>query len=172
MDFQQADRRYADLKQQYDNGALSDEEFRAELEQTAVQDAEGRWWVKHRDTGAWHYQAGDTWVQGTPPYDGPATSGATRGGTSTSSGGEPGGTASGGSDTITVEPIPGWWIPVGITSSIVSFIIPGVGIVLPMIGIYLGYRARQRTATTGATATIIVGIVCLFLRFLLLINGW
>src|SRR5215212_6239178 len=69
MDFREADRRYTDLKQQYDNGDLSDDEYRTQLEQIAVQDAEGRWWVKHRETGAWYYQDGDTWVQGTPPID-------------------------------------------------------------------------------------------------------
>lgn len=66
MDFREADRRYTELKRQYDNGEISAQEFRTQLEQSAVQNAEGRWWVKHRDTGAWHYQDGDTWVQGTP----------------------------------------------------------------------------------------------------------
>jgi hypothetical protein len=32
-----------------------------------VQDAEGRWWAKHRESGAWHYYDGSTWVRGTPP---------------------------------------------------------------------------------------------------------
>jgi hypothetical protein len=66
MDFREADRRYTELKRQYDNGDLSDEEFRTQLEESAVQDAEGRWWVKHRDTGAWYYQDGDSWAQGNP----------------------------------------------------------------------------------------------------------
>jgi hypothetical protein len=74
MDFQEADRRFPALKQQYDNGDLSDDEYRAQLEQLAVQDAEGRWWVKHRDTGAWHYQDGDSWVQSTP-YPEPGSGG-------------------------------------------------------------------------------------------------
>jgi|SRR5215217_343596 len=69
MDFREAERRYTELKRQYDNGDLSDEEFRTQLEESAVQDAEGRWWVKHRDTGAWYYQDGDTWVPATPPID-------------------------------------------------------------------------------------------------------
>lgn len=32
-----------------------------------VQDAEGRWWAKHRETGEWHYYDGNAWVRGTPP---------------------------------------------------------------------------------------------------------
>jgi hypothetical protein len=69
VDFREADRRYTDLKRRYDNGDLSDEEFRTQLEQTVVQDAEGRWWLKHRDTGAWHYSLdGSKWVQCNPPH--------------------------------------------------------------------------------------------------------
>src|SRR5215217_6701176 len=75
MDFREADRRFPALKRQYENGDLSDDEYRAQLEQLAVQDVEGRWWVKHRDTGAWYYQDGDTWVQGIPPYREPDSSG-------------------------------------------------------------------------------------------------
>jgi beta-lactam-binding protein with PASTA domain len=32
-----------------------------------VQDEEGRWWAKHRDTGKWNVFDGITWVEGTPP---------------------------------------------------------------------------------------------------------
>jgi hypothetical protein len=38
-----------------------------------VQDEEGRWWAKHRETGKWNYYDGSTWVQDTPPgYEGVA----------------------------------------------------------------------------------------------------
>ncbi len=32
-----------------------------------VQDAQGRWWAKHRETGEWHYYDGNAWVPATPP---------------------------------------------------------------------------------------------------------
>jgi hypothetical protein len=67
MDFREVDRRYADLKQQYDKGDLSAEEFDEQLKQMMVQDDEGRWWAKSRETGAWYYYDGSTWIQGTPP---------------------------------------------------------------------------------------------------------
>ena len=54
MDFREVDRRYADLKQQYDNGSLSHEEFGAQLKQMMVQDDEGRWWAKSYEAGEWH----------------------------------------------------------------------------------------------------------------------
>src|ERR671910_102239 len=67
MDFHAVDRRYAELKRQHDSGTLSTEEFDAQLEQLMVQDDQGHWWNKSRETGEWHYHDGDTWVQGTPP---------------------------------------------------------------------------------------------------------
>jgi hypothetical protein len=67
MNFQEADLHYVDLKQQYDNGSLSAEEFEAQLEQLMVHDEEDRWWSKHPETGEWHYYDGDTWVRDVPP---------------------------------------------------------------------------------------------------------
>lgn len=67
MNFREVDRRYADLKQQHDNGDLSAEAFDEQLEQMMVQDNVGRWWAKSRETGDWHYYDGSTWVRDTPP---------------------------------------------------------------------------------------------------------
>lgn len=67
MNFQEADRRYLDLKRQHDKGSLSAEEFEAQLEQIMVQDDEDGWWSKHPETGAWYYYDGANWVEGTPP---------------------------------------------------------------------------------------------------------
>ena len=80
MDFREADRRYADLKQQYDNGDINAEEFRARHEQITVRDASGRAWAKHRDTGEWHYYDGTTCVRGAPPGDEDAVTEPTTGG--------------------------------------------------------------------------------------------
>jgi hypothetical protein len=65
--FQEADRRYAELKRQRDSGTISDEEFDAQRQQLMVQDDEGRWWAKSRKTGEWNYHNGNAWVRGTPP---------------------------------------------------------------------------------------------------------
>jgi hypothetical protein len=69
MDFQEAEHRYAELRRQYDNGDVSDEEFQAQHAQITVRDPDGRLWSKHRDTGEWHYYDGSAWVPGTPPID-------------------------------------------------------------------------------------------------------
>lgn len=67
IDFQEADRRYAELKRRRDSGTISDEEFDAQRQQLMVQDDEGRWWAKSRKTGEWNYHNGNAWVRGTPP---------------------------------------------------------------------------------------------------------
>jgi hypothetical protein len=71
---QEADRRYAELKQQYDAGTITDEEFDEQLKQLMALDDQGRWWAKSRTTGEWHYYNGTAWVKDTPPEQRPTTS--------------------------------------------------------------------------------------------------
>lgn len=74
VDFQEADRRYADLARQRDAGRISDEEFNTQRQQLMVQDDEGCWWLKYGESGEWHYRDGNTWVRGIPPrYQEPRT---------------------------------------------------------------------------------------------------
>ncbi len=57
MDFQEADRRYAELKHQVD----------AQRQRLMVQDDEGRWWARSPNNDEWNYYDGSAWVPGTPP---------------------------------------------------------------------------------------------------------
>ncbi len=67
IDFQEADRRYAELARQRDAGSISDEEFDAQRQRLMMRDNEGRWWAKLGESGEWHYRDGGTWIRGTPP---------------------------------------------------------------------------------------------------------
>ena len=67
MDFQEADRRYVEIKRRHEAGELAQEEFEEQLKQLMVQDEEGRWWAKSRNSGEWHYHDGAAWVKDTPP---------------------------------------------------------------------------------------------------------
>jgi hypothetical protein len=67
LSFQEADRRYAELTQQHDEGSISDEEFDAQRRQLMVQDDEGVRWAKIGKSGEWQYRDGGGWVRGTPP---------------------------------------------------------------------------------------------------------
>jgi hypothetical protein len=72
VDFQDADRRYVEIKRHREAGELTQEEFDEQLKQLMVQDDKGRWWVKSRATGEWHYHDGTAWVKDTPPgYEAP-----------------------------------------------------------------------------------------------------
>jgi hypothetical protein len=67
VDFQEADRRYAEIKRRHEAGTLTDEEYDEQLKQLMVQDQEDRWWSKSRKTGEWHYYDGTAWIKDTPP---------------------------------------------------------------------------------------------------------
>jgi hypothetical protein len=67
VDFQEAERRYAEIKRRHDAGSLTNEEFDEQLKQLMVQDQEGLWWVKSRATGDWYKHDGTAWIKDTPP---------------------------------------------------------------------------------------------------------
>lgn len=69
MTFAEVDQRYLELKQQFHSGALSDDEFDEALKDLMIQDEQGRWWAKARDTGQWHYYdvATQEWAPASPP---------------------------------------------------------------------------------------------------------
>ena len=67
MDFQEADRRYAELKRQFDAGTIGVDEFNAERQRLMVLDDEGHWWAKSPENDEWNYYDGSSWVPGTPP---------------------------------------------------------------------------------------------------------
>ena len=69
INFDEADRRYAELKRRYDAGEVSDEGFDEQRRSLMVRDEKGRWWAKSRKTGEWHYYDGNVWVNATPPYE-------------------------------------------------------------------------------------------------------
>jgi len=54
MDFREVDRRYAGLKRQHEAGTIGDEEFGDQRQRLMVQDDEGRWWAKSRETHILH----------------------------------------------------------------------------------------------------------------------
>jgi hypothetical protein len=66
-DFNEVDRRYAELKRLFEAGNITEEEFDEQLKRSTVQDERGRWWSKARKTGEWHYHNGSAWIPGSPP---------------------------------------------------------------------------------------------------------
>ncbi|HHW86364.1 MAG TPA: hypothetical protein GX400_09165 [Chloroflexi bacterium] len=75
MTFAEVERRYWELKQQFDAGDLGEAEFDDALRALMIQDDLGRWWAKARDSGQWHYYDAvmERWVSAPPPTAPPPT---------------------------------------------------------------------------------------------------
>jgi len=73
MNFADVDRRYAELWQMYQSGALTAEQFDQQLHAMMIQDSLGRWWAKSRESGDWHYfdPTSNAWVKAQPPVAAP-----------------------------------------------------------------------------------------------------
>ena len=67
VDFREAERRYAELERQREAGTIDERQFDAQRRRLMLQDDEGRWWIRSRETGEWLFHDGDAWVRGTPP---------------------------------------------------------------------------------------------------------
>jgi hypothetical protein len=69
MSYAEVDRKYLELKSQFDAGLLGRSEFDDSLRALMVQDEQGRWWAKARESGQWHvYDAiKQNWVAASPP---------------------------------------------------------------------------------------------------------
>jgi hypothetical protein len=67
MDFKDVESKYFELKGRLDAGALTLEQFRAELAELRAQDAEGRYWTIDSQSGGWLVYDGTKWVPSQPP---------------------------------------------------------------------------------------------------------
>jgi hypothetical protein len=141
MSFEEADRRYAELRRQRDSGALSAEEFDAQLKQLMIQDGDGLYWAKSRRSGEWMYYDGHTWIPGTPE-----------------------GYSQGPQAQFTRIPA-GLWVGLGIACAVVALILSFTIFVWPWLlaglAIFFGFRALRSGNQTGGTATVAVGSVAL-----------
>jgi len=67
MDFAQVETEFRELKEKYDSGAITEDEFKVQLEELMIEDEQGRWWMIGYETGQWYYHDGEKWVQSEPP---------------------------------------------------------------------------------------------------------
>jgi hypothetical protein len=67
MDFSQVEAEFQRLKGQFEAGALTETEFKAQLKDLMAQDEQGRWWMIGYETGQWYYNDGEKWVRSEPP---------------------------------------------------------------------------------------------------------
>jgi beta-lactam-binding protein with PASTA domain len=76
LNFEEADRRYAELVRKRQSGSINEREFDTERKRLMVLDKQGRWWAKSAVTGEWNYHDGKAWVRGVPPGYRPPAGGA------------------------------------------------------------------------------------------------
>lgn len=74
MTFEEADRRYAEIKKRHEAGGIGAGEFDERLKERMVKDEKGRWWAKSRKTGEWHYDEDGAWRRVAPSVRGGASS--------------------------------------------------------------------------------------------------
>jgi hypothetical protein len=67
MDFKEVESKYFELKGRLDAGALTPEQFRAELAELRVQDDQGRYWTVDPQSGGWLLYDGTKWVPSQAP---------------------------------------------------------------------------------------------------------
>ncbi len=61
------EQRGAELREKFDRGAISEEEFRTGIVGLRFQDASRRWWMLGAQSAKWYMFDGTRWVPGTPP---------------------------------------------------------------------------------------------------------
>ena len=66
MNFREAERRFGELKRQYETGVIGPAEFDDRRERLEVRDRDGLRWTIGRE-GVWYYHDGSGWERGTPP---------------------------------------------------------------------------------------------------------
>ncbi|MGC9400412.1 MAG: hypothetical protein ACP5HM_14925 [Anaerolineae bacterium] len=72
MDFAEAERRFQWLEQQRAAGALSPDQYRAEVHKLRVTDAQGRVWMPQERTGQWYVYQNGQWLVAQPPRSAPS----------------------------------------------------------------------------------------------------
>ncbi len=75
MNFEEARKRFARLKEQWSHGHISEEQYIAAVNELRVTDASGVWWQPDVTTGGWIFWNGTAWVEGTPPQGAPPAQG-------------------------------------------------------------------------------------------------
>lgn len=76
MDFDEAERRFYELKGRLDTGRITPQDYQAALRELKVVTPEGRTWMIGGQTGRWYHFVGGSWVQGEPRRPAPPPQGA------------------------------------------------------------------------------------------------
>jgi LysM repeat protein len=141
MDFQDLQRRYDELREQFDAGDISEEKFREELEGLQLRDEQGRYWTIGAQTGKWYRFDGRTWVEETPI---PMTKHEGRG--------IPEAVSAEAARRLAGTLVPSW-LSTGCSGLLLLVVVAGL-----IIGAVTFLRGREGAVSQGATPTLSSGI--------------
>lgn len=66
MNFAEAQQRYWELRERYRARFITPEEFQASVEELALQDEQGRWWMLGVESGNWYVNQDGRWIEAQP----------------------------------------------------------------------------------------------------------
>ena len=69
MTVEEMERRFFELKGKLDVGAITEIDFKAEIEKLKFQDKQSRWWMIGAQSGKWYTFDGTRWLPGKPPIE-------------------------------------------------------------------------------------------------------
>lgn len=135
--FQQAETNIRALRQQFQQGQITRDQFQADLRRLMVLDDDNVWWMMGVESDRWYRHDEGKWVPATPP----ALGGEQAAGADTGDEGD---------RTVPTSPITDQWVPARVPVRDPDFTVPGTG------GIYLD---SDLTADTIPMATVPSGSV-------------
>ena len=68
MNFEEAERKFKQLRGQFEAGTLTEAEFKKQLEDLMVEDKQGNWWMIGYKSELWYRYNGKDWIQTNPPH--------------------------------------------------------------------------------------------------------
>jgi superkiller protein 3 len=71
MTVEEMERRFFELKGKLNVGAITEQEFKSEVEKLRFQDKQERWWMIGAQSGKWYVREGTRWMPGKPPSEPP-----------------------------------------------------------------------------------------------------
>lgn len=141
MDFQEIQRRYDELREQFEAGEISEQELTEELEGLQLKDKQGVYWTIGAQSGKWYRYDGRSWVQETPI---PMTKHQGRG--------IPEFISKEAAERASASPVPRW-LYTGCGGLLLLMVVAGL-----IVGAVALLRGREETLSQVATPTLSSGI--------------
>ncbi len=137
--FRDAEDKIRNLREQYQQGAITRDQFQADLRQSMVLDDNNVWWMMGVESDRWYKHDNGTWIPATPPGLGQDQAPA--------AGAQPDDMGDEGDRTVPTSPIQDW-VPRAVPVRDLDYTVPGTG------GIFLDNDNTAATVPIDSQATV------------------